>query len=275
MKKVWAYCLMIPGTLFIVLCCVFPILKVVLSTFYDTTGLTLNGYLTLFQNAFFQDTFSRTVRMALINTLLCAAVGIPVSYYISRLGEKKKGLCISLATFPLLTSAVVRSFCWMIILGKRGTINSLLMTLHLIDKPLSILYTETSMLIGYAQLFLPLMLLSLVGIMEHIDDDLILAARSMGSSALGAFMRVVLPLSVSGLITGGLLVFTGTVTAYTTPQLLGGNKTKVLSTLLYQYTSTLGDWTSAAMVAAVMIVLTLIASSLMNMLARRLNKQGV
>lgn len=275
MKKRSAYLLLVPGTVFIILCCIFPVLRIIFSTFYEDSAFSLSGYAALFRNPFFQDTFARTFRLALLNTAICIVVGLPVSYYISRLSPGKKSLCISLATFPLLTSAVVRSFCWMIILGKRGTINNLLMAMSIIDRPLSILYTEVSMMIGYVQLFMPLMLLSLIGVMEHIDDDLILAARSMGAPSIVAFAKVVLPLSVSGLITGGLLVFTGTVTAYTTPQLLGGNKTKVLSTLLYQYTSTLGDWESASMVAAVMIVTTVVVSAAMNAVARKLNKRGV
>lgn len=275
MKRRIAYLLMVPGTVFIVLCCLFPVIRIVSLTFFDDGTLTFSKYLAQFGNAFFQDTFMRTLRLALLNTLICIAVGLPVSYYISRMPPKRKSLCLSLATFPLLTSAVVRSFCWMIILGKRGTVNDMLMALGVIQKPLSLLYTELSMMLGYAQLFMPLMLLSLVGVMEQIDDDLILAARSMGAPSPVAFAKVVLPLSVSGLITGGLLVFTGTVTAYTTPQLLGGNKTKVLSTLLYQYTSTLGDWDSASVVATIMIVMTIVVSVGMNAVARRLNKRGV
>ncbi|MEA5064752.1 MAG: ABC transporter permease, partial [Eubacteriales bacterium] len=212
---------------------------------------------------------------SLLNTLIGIAIGLPVSYYIARLSPRWKNIALSAATFPLLTSAVVRSFCWMIILGKRGTVNDLMLTLGLIQKPLSLLYTEFSMMLGYAQLFMPLMLLSLVGVMEQIDDDCILAARTLGAPPIAAFLKVVLPLSVSGLITGGLLVFTGTVTAYTTPQLLGGNKTKVLSTLLYQYTSTLGDWDSASVVATIMIAMTLLVSLTMNAVAKRLNRRGV
>ncbi len=274
MKRNTAVLLLIPGTVFIILCCVYPVLKIVFSTVYEGADFSLAGYGDLFRHPFFQDTFARTLRLALLNAGICILIGLPVSYYVSRMRPAAKGLFLSLATFPLLTSAVVRSFCWMIILGKRGTVNNLLMALSIIDKPLSILYTEVSMMIGYVQLFLPLMLLSLVGVMEHIDDDLILAARSMGAPAPLAFAKVVLPLSVSGLITGGLLVFTGTVTAYTTPQLLGGNKTKVLSTLLYQYTSTLGDWESASMVAAVMIVMTILVSTVMSSAARKLNRRG-
>ena len=180
----------------------------------------------------------------------------------------------TLATFPLLTSAIVRSICWIVLLGKKGTINNMLLSLGVISKPLSILYTETSMLIGYIQLFMPLMLLSLVGVMESIDDELILAARTMGCNAVKAFAKVVLPLSVSGLITGSMLVFTGTVTAYATPSLLGGSKTKVLSTLLYQYAYNMNDWMSAAMVAAVMIVITIVINVAFTSVAKRLNRGG-
>lgn len=275
MKRNNAYMLMVPGTLFIVICCLFPVVRIVSQTFADGEALTFSKYLGEFQNAFFQDTFARTLRLSLLNTLICIAIGLPVSYYIARLSPRWKNIALSVATFPLLTSAVVRSFCWMIILGKRGTVNDLMLTLGLIQKPLSLLYTEFSMMLGYAQLFMPLMLLSLVGVMEQIDDDCILAARTLGAPPIAAFLKVVLPLSVSGLITGGLLVFTGTVTAYTTPQLLGGNKTKVLSTLLYQYTSTLGDWDSASVVATIMIAMTLLVSLTMNAVAKRLNRRGV
>ena len=275
MKRKNAYLLMVPGTLFILICCLFPVVRIVSQTFTDGEALTFAKYLREFQNAFFQDTFARTLRLSLLNTLICTAVGLPVSYYIARLSPRWKNIALSIATFPLLTSAVVRSFCWMIILGKRGTVNDLLLALGMIQKPLSLLYTELSMMLGYAQLFMPLMLLSLVGVMEQIDDDCILAARTLGAPPIVAFLKVVLPLSVSGLITGGLLVFTGTVTAYTTPQLLGGNRTKVLSTLLYQYTSTLGDWDSASVVATVMIAMTLLVSLTMNAVAKRLNKRGV
>ena len=121
----------------------------------------------------------------------------------------------------------------------------------------------------------PLMLLSLVGVMESIDDDLILAARTLGCGPVKSFAKVVLPLSVSGLLTGSMLVFTGTVTAYATPSLLGGSKTKVLSTLLYQYAYNMNDWLSAAMVAGVMIVITIALNVAITYAAKRLNKGGV
>ncbi len=274
MRKRWALILCAPGIVFLVLCCAWPVLRVVLQTLYSDTGaVSFAGYADLFGKSFFRNSLLRTLRLAAITTLVCAAVGIPVSFYISRMAEKRKSLAISLATFPLLTSAIVRSICWIVLLGKKGVINNVLLAVGLIDKPLSILYTETSMLIGYIQLFMPLMLLSLVGVMESIDDELLQAAQTLGCPRILAFMKVVVPLSVSGLITGGMLVFTGTMTAYATPSLLGGTKTKVLSTLLDQYANINSDWMSASMVAAVMIFFTVVVNVLFSQIAGRLNRR--
>ena len=275
MRKRWALVLCAPGIVFLILCCAWPVLRIVLQTVYDDTGaVSFAGYAALFRKSFFTNSLTRTLRLAAITTAVCAVVGVPVSYYISRMSEKRKSLAISLATFPLLTSAIVRSICWIVLLGKKGVINNLLVGIGLIDRPLSILYTETSMLIGYIQLFMPLMLLSLVGVMESIDDELLQAAQTLGCPPVLAFIKVVVPLSVSGLITGGMLVFTGTMTAYATPTLLGGTKTKVLSTMLDQYANSMYDWTSAAMVAAVMIVFTIAINVVFTTLAGRMNRRA-
>ena len=115
------------------------------------------------------------------------------------------------------------------------------------------------------------MILSLIGVIESIPEDLTLAAESLGSTKLGSFLRVTLPLSVSGLVTGSVLVFTGCITAYTTPQLLGGTDTRVLSTMIYQYAMSLGDWVNASVVAVVMIVVTMIVSTIVNGVSRKVN----
>jgi len=119
------------------------------------------------------------------------------------------------------------------------------------------------------------MIASLVGVMENIEGDLLEAAESLGANKLAAFFKVVFPLSVPGLIVGSVLVFAGAASAYTTPQLLGGNKNMVLSTLIYQQTMTLGDWSGASVVAAIMIVTSVVVIGTINKLASKLNKRGV
>jgi putative spermidine/putrescine transport system permease protein len=122
-------------------------------------------------------------------------------------------------------------------------------------------------------LFLPLMLITLVGSMDNIEDDVSEAALSLGASRVVAFFRVVLPLSLPGILVGAVLVFTGSITAYTTPNLLGGNKNMLLATFIYQRAMSLSDWTGAGVVALIMILLTFVAVNIMQTLARRLDRR--
>lgn len=273
MNKRYLYALLLPGTLFLTIFMVIPILATVFSTFATDGQFTLKGYREFLTDPYFLKILLVTLRVSVITTLICIVLAYPTAYYISKLGARSKGICIALAVFPLLTSSVVRSFAWMVILGKNGVINNLLTDLHLISKPLNILYTPNATIIGLIQLFLPLMIISLVGVMENIDRDLMKAAESLGASKLKAFLKIVVPLSVPGLIVGSILVFVGSLTAYTTPQLLGG-KQRVISTLLYQNATTLNDWYMASVIATIMIVVTFVVIGLMNALAKKLNPRG-
>ena len=110
--------------------------------------------------------------------------------------------------------------------------------------------------------------------MENIDDDMMEAAQSLGASRFSAFMKVIFPMSLPGIIVGGILVFTGTLTAYTTPQLLGGNSNMVLATLIDQRAMSMGDWSGASVVALIMILVTLTVIKGFNALAARLDRRG-
>lgn len=267
--RVWLL-LVIPGVFFVVFFMLIPLFSLCFSSFYDDAGFTLANYFRLFGDMYFQQVFVRSLRLSLLSTAVCAVLGFPTAYYISKY-SKHKGMMMAFAVFPMFTSPVIRSFSWMVILGKRGIVNSFLVSIGLFAKPQSLLYNEFSMTVGFVQLFLPQMILSLIGVMDSIPDDLTLAAGSLGATRIGSFFHVVFPLSISGLVTGSVLVFTGCMTAYTTPQLLGGTDTRVLSTMIYQYAMSLRDWTQASVVAVVMIVVTMTVSSAFNSLSRRIN----
>ena len=268
-KGIWLL-LVLPGVLFIVVFMLIPLFSILLSTFFPDTGFSLENYITLFHSVYFQQVFGRSVRLSLLSTVLCAILGFPSAYYISRY-SRHKGTMMALAVFPMFTSPVIRSFSWMVILGRRGIVNQFLVSSGLFARPQSLLYNEFSMTVGFVQLFLPQMILSLLGVMDSIPQDLTEAAGSLGATRFVAFLRIVFPLSISGLVTGAVLVFTGCMTAYTTPQLLGATDTQVLSTMVYQYAMSLRDWTQASAVAMVMIVVTMLVSSLFNRLARKIN----
>ncbi len=274
MKKQSTILLIAPITILLVVVLILPLLAVLLPTVFEGGAVTLSRYIAFFQDPYYIKIFVRTLRIALVCTLVCMILGIPTAYFISRVSKKWRGILMSVALFPMLTNSVIRAFAWINILGKNGIVNQILSALHLIDQPLSMLYTEFSVLVGTIYLFLPLMIITLVGVMENIDNDMMEAAESLGASRLLSFFKVILPMSIPGIITGAVLVFTGAMTAYTTPQLLGGPKNMLLSTLIYQRAMTLNDWTDASVVALVMIVTTLIVMKGLNAIAGRLDKRG-
>lgn len=274
MKRNWMYVLLIPGIVLLITFLLIPLVAMIVPTFNSNGSISFQQYIDYFKDDYFIKILVRTLRVAIISSLICMILGVPTAYFISMSSKKIRGLLMVLAIFPTLTNAVVRSFAWMSILGKNGVINKVLLSLGFIKEPLSILYTEQAMIIGTIYIFLPMMIISLVGVMENINLELSEAAESLGASKIKAFFKVTFPLSIPGLIVGTVLVFTGALTAYTTPQLLGGNKNTVLVTLIYQKTMTLSDWNGSAVVATIMIIITLVVMQGINMLAKRLDRRA-
>ena len=274
MRKNVRYTLLFPGIVLLCFFLVLPLLSSLIPTVFPESSFSLQLYIDFFKDSYFMAVLGRTLSISLIVTIFCAVFGLPAAYVISGVSKKWRGILIALTLFPLLTNSVIRSFAWITILGKNGVINNLLMMFGVITEPMSLLYTDFSIIIGSVYLFLPTMIMTLVGVLENIDDDLLEAAATLGLSPLKGFFKIILPLSLPGMIVGSILVFTGTLTAYTTPQLLGGNKKMMLATLLYQRATTLGDWTSASVIALVMIVITFAVMKALNLLAKSMDKRG-
>ena len=275
MKKAF-YILLLPGLLVISIFLVIPILSTILPTFFDGGNMiTLKSYTDFFTDPYYMKIFIRTIKLSLITMLICMFLGVPTAYFISRSNKRIRGMLIVLATFPTLTNSVVRAFSWMAILGKNGVINDMFMKLGLISEPLKLLYTEGAIVVGTVYLFLPIMITTVVGVMENIDSDIYEAAESLGSSKIGAFFQVIFPLSLPGIIVGNVLVFTGAASAYNTAQMLGGNSNMVLSTLIYQQAMSLGNWETASVISTVMIVSSILIMGIMNTVASKINERGV
>ena len=268
------YILIFPGVVLLCFFLVLPLLSSLIPTFFPRNSFSFQLYSEFFKDSYFMRVLWRTLVNSFFVTLICAVLGLPVSYVISGVSKKWKGILIALTLFPLLTNSVIRSFAWITILGKNGVINSLLMQWGIIKEPITLLYTDFSSIIGSIYLFLPTMVMTLIGVLENIDDDILEAASTLGLSPIKIFLKIIFPLSLPGMLVGSVLVFTGTLTAYTTPQLLGGNKKMMLATLLYQRATALGDWTSASVIALVMIVITFIVMKGFNLLAKSMDKRG-
>ena len=179
-----------------------------------------------------------------------------------------RGLLTAMVILPLMVSPIARTYAWIVLLGRNGGANALLVGSGVVDEPVTLLFTEGAVFVGLLQLMMPLMLVSLVSALENLGPDVLAAARTLGANRWQVFWRVTLPLTQEGLIIGGTLVFTGCVTAYITPALLGGPKVLMLETLLYQKVNMGGDL-PAASVIAVLLLLTTVA---VNQLLRRVGR---
>jgi len=213
--------------------------------------------------------YLRTLQLGVIVTGLATLMGYPAAYFIAHLPASRRALAMSLVILPLLTNPVARTYAWLVILGRNGFFNQTMVALGLIAEPIRIIYTENAIVIGLLQLFLPLMVLTLVSAMENIPADVEEAARSLGAGGVQTFLRVILPLSADGLVLGGTLVFTGSITAYVTPAILGGTRVLMLATLLQQRAIVLLDWNGATIIAVVMILTTLVINALLRQLRPR------
>jgi putative spermidine/putrescine transport system permease protein len=274
MKHLAKWGLAAPAMVAVVLFLVVPVVITIAATFTEPKGL-FSPYVAFFNSGFRRTVLYRTIEIALITTVISLFVGFIAAYVIAQLPGRAKSLMIIAAVFPLLTGVVVRSFAWLIILGKNGILNTTLLSVGLISEPLSMLYSEGSVIVAMVYLFVPLMILTLVGVLEGIPQDLIQAATSLGATPAATFRQVILPLATPGLIVGAVLVFTGSFTSYATPQLLGGEKQMTMGTFLYQRAMVTFDWVGASTIAAIMVVVTIGIVLIMSRIARRLNPMAV
>lgn len=221
--------------------------------------LTLDQYARFFSDPYYVAILGRTLVMGAIVTALVLVFGYPMAYWIARTEARPKGLLLSLTVFPLLTSAVVRSFGWMVLFYQLAPLNTLLMHLHVIQHPLTLAYTLPGVVIALAEVLMPFMVLTLYPVIEGIDRSLEEAALDLGSGPFSTLFRVTLPLSKGGILSGSLLVFSLAISSFVTPSLVGGAKVHLMATLIEEETITLLNWPFAAAVAGILLVVVLAA----------------
>ena len=252
-----AWWLLFPSVLFLLIGFIYPVGTFLLESFKVGSGIGLSNYQTFLSDELNLEVYWRTVRIALLVTLVSAVVSYPTALAIMQLGAKYRGLLTGLIILPLMISPVARSFAWLVVLGREGLLNKTLVGSGILTESIPILYTESAVFIGLLQLMLPLMLLSLTSALENLPRDVQAAAKSLGANGWQVFWRVILPLTRDGLAIGGTLVFTGCITAYVTPALLGGPRVTMLATLLYQKASVTVDEAATTVISVVMLLTTL------------------
>ena len=257
--KYWT-ALVVPLGLYLVVFLVVPFINIIFLSFYThsptriwTTELTIANYTDLL-DASFMTVLLRTLRLGLVCTLICALFGYPLAYFLARASRRTALIGLFFLVMPLMVSAVIRTFGWLVILGRNGLVNSAITALGLDRLPL--LYNETAVVIGLANVFVPFMVLPLMASIERINPALEEAARNLGASWFQTFNRVILPLSRPGLISGCLLVYSAAISAFVVPMLMGGARVRVIGRQIYDQLLISYQWPNASAIATLLVIAT-------------------
>lgn len=221
------------------------------------TAFGLAHYARFFADSYYTGVAERTFRLSLIITALTLAIGVPLAYVMARAGGRLRFWLIVLTILPLMTSVVIRTFGWLVILGRGGLLSDLLQLFGLSATSTSLMHSETAIVIAMVQVLLPFMALTVMGVMARIDPQLEEAARCMGAGFFAVLRTVVLPLSLPGLVSGSLLVFALSISSFITPTLVGGVRLPVLAGSIYQQIAGSFDWNFAAALSTMLLAAAL------------------
>jgi putative spermidine/putrescine transport system permease protein len=211
----------------------------------------------------------QTLWLALRTTLVALAVGYPLAYLYTLSPKGLQRVLILVIVLPLLTSAVVRTFAWVVILGRQGIVNTVLLDLGWIEAPLKLLYTQTAVTVALAQIEMPLMVLPIITALANIDPNLRQASSALGAGSWRTFWQVTFPLSAPGLLAGCLLVFAAAASAFVTQTLVGGGQLMFMPFYIYQQAIQANNYPFAATVAMILLVAVLAIVTLVNFAGRR------
>ena len=222
-------------------------------------GLNIDNYVRAFSVDLYWMVLLRTLRLGFAAAVVSAILAYPLAIAITQGGSFGRIVTLVVVT-PLLVNVVIRSYAWSQLLSRQGALNWVLTNLGLAESPPQLLYTEWAVLIASVHVFLPFIVLPLAGAIGAIAPEIAQAARMAGANRFRVFLRVIMPLSVPGLAVGLSLVFSLTAAAYVTPQILGGNFSPLIGTLIHQQVLVLNDWPFGAALATLLIVAVLMTN---------------
>ncbi|MFX0547418.1 ABC transporter permease [Roseovarius sp. S1116L3] len=223
---------------------------------YGADGFTLENYTRLLHPSY-KITLITTFELAFLVTGLCIFLGYPLAYLASQLGPRMSSLVLLCVLFPFWTSLLVRTYAWLVLLQRKGLINTWLIDMGLIDAPLKLVHNFTGTTIGMVHIMLPFFVLPLYASMKTVDLDLMKAAANLGASPIKAFWQIYVPLTLSGLGAGVILVFVLSLGFYVTPALLGGGRVMMWAMQIERSMAVYADWGAASALGVVLLVMTL------------------
>ena len=241
-------------------------------SFYNDSAITTPGvaqYVKFLTDRFNMAVLGQTLWLGLLATAGALVIGYPLAYIYMVAPVAVQRVLMLVIVLPLLTSAVVRTFAWVVILGRQGIVNSVLAAIGLIDAPVRLLYTPSAVVVALAQIQLPLMVLPVITALGNIDPNLRHASHALGAGRWRTFIEVTLPLSAPGLLAGCLLVYAGSVSAFVTQTLVGGGQLMLMPQYMYQQAIQANNYPFAAAVAMILLAAVLAIVIVVNIVSRR------
>lgn len=248
------YLLILPFVVFLGAFFVLPVGRMMLlSIMPEGGGISFELFGSVVSDPFYQRVALRTLRISLATTLLSLILAYPVALHMRDVSSRWQSILVLIMVSPLLTSVVVRTLAWVVLLSQRGLINQAISAVGL--EPIRLIYVESAVVIGLTHVFFGYMVVSLMTSIRRIDENLYSAAANLGASRLRQHLEITIPLSLPGILAGSLLVFILSASAYATPSLLGGLRISMLAVEVFNQAITMFDWAEAAVVSTILFVM--------------------
>ncbi len=255
--------LLIPILLLLALFMVVPVVRVFMLSVLDP-DFTLKHYAKFFQVSVYGHILLRTLLVSVIVSICSLIAGYPVAYLMADVSSRKAKILTIIVILPMWTGILVRTYAWMVLLGRQGLLNKVLLHLDLVSEPIKLLYTSKAVVLAMVQILLPLMILPLYATMKGIDRNLLKASKTLGAGPVQTFVRVFLPLSTPGILAGLTLVFIISLAFFITPALVGGRKDIMIAMLIESQITRLLNWGFAAALSLILMTMTLAIIAVFN-----------
>ncbi|MDI3480829.1 MAG: spermidine/putrescine transport system permease protein [Tepidanaerobacteraceae bacterium] len=253
-----------PIIIWVILFIVLPLALVIIISFMSrgTYGnieykFTLENYMRMF-NGLYGKILWRSLVISFLTTVFCIIFGYPFAYFVANVEKKYRSMLLMMIIIPFWTNSLIRTYAWIILLRTQGIINFVLLRLGIIDEPLKLLYNNGTILLGLIYALFPFMVMPLYASIEKLDHTYLEVASDLGAKPWNAFLKVTLPLTMPGVITGSILVFIPTLGYFFIPDLLGGSKIMLVSNLIKNQFLTARDWPFGSALSIILIILTLV-----------------
>ncbi|HEX9925454.1 MAG TPA: ABC transporter permease [Anaerolineae bacterium] len=256
-----------PSVFWLIIFFVAPLIIVLVVSFSKRSLLgvveydfNLENYRRVFSDVIYLRIFWRSLWLAIVNTVLCLVVAYPFAFYIARQTPSRQNFLIFLVMVPFWTNFLIRTYALIFLVRDTGLFNNFLIGLGIIDEPLTVMFTQTGVMLGMLYGYLPFAILPLYASIEQLDFNYVQAAQDLGANGVRVFLRIILPLTMPGVVAASIITFIPTMGAYVTPDLMGGGNTFLIGNLLQQQFMTVRDWPFGSALGIVLMILVLIAT---------------